>query len=135
MMDEMKRETSEGERLVSLQVPNKEVVSLLHSSLPPAPYGVSQCVLTVDVCLCVSVQLCNAGVDKNPVFMKTVVLHLKIQMKHQFIHQDYMKICSSSHISRCTCNKSVWCMFLLYFHRFLCVHVLPVHPWGLLHGC
>lgn len=59
----MKRETSEGERLVSLQVPNKEVVSLLHSSLPPTPYGVRECSLTVDVCLCVSVQLCNAGVE------------------------------------------------------------------------
>lgn len=27
MMDEIKRETSEGERLVSLQAPNKEVMS------------------------------------------------------------------------------------------------------------
>lgn len=54
MMDEIKRETSEGDGLASLEASNKELMSSLHSSLPPSPSAVSYYVFTVCVCLCVS---------------------------------------------------------------------------------
>lgn len=75
MMDEIKRETSEGERLVSLQAPNKEVMSYY---TPVSHQHPVHLVSLQHVFVCVQPR--NASVDEN------VNFYLKIEMKDQFIH-------------------------------------------------